>query len=87
MKPLRTIAFVSVVLLLAASFGSCKAIKNFLNTELEDEDYIVGQLYADEYVKENPVRMQRPSSGAHSGSASPGSRSGIELNDKDNRKL
>ena len=31
-------------------FSSCNAIKKFLSTELEDEDYIVGQLYADEMV-------------------------------------
>ena len=78
---------VAISLSLTLLMGSCNAIKKFLNTQLEDEDYIVGQLYADEYVSETPVTL--PSSGrTGSGSASGNvSRCGIELNDKDNRKL
>lgn len=64
---------------------SCKAIKQFLNTEISDEDYIVGQLYADEYVKETPVRFNRNNSGNTGGGHT--SVTGIELNDKDNRDL
>lgn len=66
-------------------FSSCNAIKKFLSTELEDEDYIVGQLYADEMVKETPVHYKKqPSNG---GATTAGGKIGIELNDKDNRKL
>lgn len=64
--------------------SSCDAIKKFLNTDLSDEEYIVGQLYADEYVKETPVQYRRTNTqpnGTHQGG------SGIELNDKDNRDL
>ena len=71
------------------TFSSCNAIKNFLNTNLEDEDYIVGQLYADEYVKEIPLRIT-PSSGvakANGNIASGESKTGIVLTDKDNKAL
>ena len=70
----------------ASMMTSCDAIKKFLSTDLSDEEYIVGQLYADEYVKETPVQFsgtkpQKPNAGGGSGST------GIELNDKDNRDL
>ena len=70
----------------ASMMTSCDAIKKFLSTDLSDEEYIVGQLYADEYVKETPVQFRgtkptKPNAGGGSGST------GIELNDKDNRDL
>ncbi len=70
----------------ALMMTSCDAIKKFLSTDLSDEEYIVGQLYADEYVKETPVQFRgtkptKPNAGGGSGST------GIELNDKDNRDL
>ena len=72
--------------LAAASFSSCQALKKFFNTDLEDEDYIVGQLYADEYVKEE--LSHRPNDDAKPQShGRAGSRCGMELNDKDNPKL
>ena len=80
----KRIILLSFVAMMALSFTSCSAIKKFLNTELQDEDYIVGQLYADEYVKEQPIR---PASGSRPAAGSPGHATGIELNDKDNRKL
>lgn len=44
-------------LLLAAgmTFTSCESLRGFMARDLEDEDFIIGQLYADEYVKETPV--------------------------------
>ena len=35
-------------------FTSCDAVKRFLSTDLEEEDYSLGELYVDEYVKEVP---------------------------------
>lgn len=72
---------------LTVMMSSCKAVKNFFNTDLEDEDYIVGQLYADEYVKEKPLRFNPPSGNSGTGNTGAGTRCGIQLNDKDNRKL
>lgn len=39
--------------------GSCSSLRNFMSRDLEDEDFIIGQLYADEMVKETPV-IARP---------------------------
>lgn len=41
-------------LLALALFASCDAINRILNTDLAEEDYTVGELYVDEYVKEVP---------------------------------
>lgn len=81
--------FVFVMVLMSFfAMTSCKAIKKFLETDLSDEDYIVGQLYADEYVQETPVTFRNNNSGrSGAGTGSAGSSMGIELNDKDNRKL
>ena len=65
--------------------SSCDAIKKFLSTDLSDEEYIVGQLYADEFVKETPVPYRRTNTQQPTGTHPNGS--GIELNDKDNREL
>lgn len=45
-----------LTLLLAATllFASCDTVKRFLSTDLEEEDYSLGELYVDEYVKEVP---------------------------------
>lgn len=80
---------IALVAIAAAAIGmltSCSAIKKFLNTELQDEDYIVGQLYADEYVKETPLKIERRKPDAGGGSQG-GSRTGLELTDKDNKAL
>lgn len=68
------------------AFSSCGAVKKFLATDLqEDEEFIIGQLYADEYVEEPdfvPVRIAKPDKTAH-----PAGRCGIELTAKDNKAL
>ncbi len=48
--------FILLLLLIGAvlSFSSCDAVKRFLATDLEEEDYSLGELYVDEYVKEVP---------------------------------
>lgn len=84
---------ISKALLVVVSFAtvfagmvSCQAIKKFLNTDLQDEDFIVGQLYADEYVKETPLPIARRGGSAASSNSNI-SKTGIELNSKDNRSL
>ncbi|MBR4176925.1 MAG: C40 family peptidase [Bacteroidales bacterium] len=82
----KNVLYICVAAMLASMMTSCDAIKKFLSTDLSDEEYIVGQLYADEYVKETPVQFRgtkptKPNAGGGSGST------GIELNDKDNRDL
>lgn len=43
-----------VSLLALVLMSSCDAINRILNTDLAEEDYTVGELYVDEYVKETP---------------------------------
>lgn len=35
-------------------FTSCESVKKFMSKDLEEEDYSLGELYVDEYVKEVP---------------------------------
>lgn len=57
----RGMARASLVLLfplVLSCFSSCNTLKNFMSRDLEEEDFIIGQLYADEMVKETPVIAQ-----------------------------
>lgn len=83
----KVVIYIIAAVSLASMMTSCKAIKNFLNTDLSDEDYIVGQLYADEYVKETPVTFHKPEKGEQKAGNGERKGCGIELNDKDNPKL
>mgnify|MGYP003313023589 CR=1 FL=1 len=47
-------------LALAMSFSSCDTLKKIFTSDLEDEDFIIGQLYADEIVDEKPYIPARP---------------------------
>ena len=85
-KPMKRLTLILSIAVLSLSFSSCNAIKRFLSTDLQDEDYIVGQLYADEYVKEQPIRPSL-SGGNRPSSGTPGYTTGLTLNDKDNPKL
>ncbi len=80
----RILYTAAAALILSTSMNSCKAVKNFLSQDLEDEDFIIGKLYADEWVEEKPIVPDRV---ADRSSVISTSRSGIELTDKDNAKL
>lgn len=86
MKSSKRILLFICCTILSLSFTSCDVIKKFLSTDLQDEDYIVGQLYADEYVSEQPLRPST-SGGSRPQAGTPGHSTGITLNDKDNVKL
>ncbi len=49
----RLSSFLLVVVLLCF-FSSCSTINKVMNTDLAEEDFIIGKLYEDEYVKETP---------------------------------
>lgn len=86
MKSVKHITLFFVFAAMSLTFSSCDVIKKFLNTDLQDEDYIVGQLYADEYVNEQPIRPGS-NGGVRPRPGTPGHTTGITLNDKDNPKL
>lgn len=44
-----------LILFFSFTFTSCETLRSFMARDLEDEDFIIGQLYADELVKETPV--------------------------------
>lgn len=74
--------------LLAAScilLASCDVLKGFMSRDLEEEDFIIGQLYVDEMVHETPViaRPVQPASN-RSGRTNP---LGLTYSDADNQRL
>ncbi|MDO4216816.1 MAG: NlpC/P60 family protein [Bacteroidales bacterium] len=89
MKKLQRLSLFFIMLIAIGSLSSCKALKQFLSTDLEDEDFIIGQLYADEYYDEPAFKPQTPPAGStqptHRNNTNGGT--GIILNDKDNEKL
>ena len=71
------------------TLSGCQSLRNFMARDLEDEDFIIGQLYADELVKETPViavpvqaKPQKTASGADCNNAL-----GLRCEDGDNAKL
>ena len=52
---MRWLAMLASVMLLTG----CQSLKQFMARDLEDEDFIIGQLYVDEVVQETPV-LDRP---------------------------
>lgn len=50
----RWLLYLLLCLATTPVWTSCETVKRFLNTDLEEEDYAMGELYADEYVKEKP---------------------------------
>ena len=44
----------SLILMAALTLTSCESVKSFMARDLEEEDFIIGQLYVDELVNETP---------------------------------
>ena len=61
----------------------CDALRNFLSRDLEEEDFIIGQLYVDEVVNEIPVIAHKvePKSDIHTNPL------GLTYSADDNQKL
>lgn len=67
--------------------NSCQSLKQFMARDLEDEDFIIGQLYVDEMVQETPVinhpvppKTQQSADGCNNAL-------GLKCNDDDNAAL
>lgn len=80
----KSICLLSLLCIFCLSMNSCKTIKSFLSQDLEDEDFIIGQLYADELVEEVPHVPQKKLDRKDVVSTTD---MGIELTSKDNAKL
>lgn len=74
-----------IIPLLCLLFASCDVLKNFMSRDLEEEDFIIGQLYVDELVHETPVIAQpvkpRPTSSNRSNPL------GLDYSPSDNQDL
>lgn len=80
----RKVVLVCLLLAWGALFSSCDAVRRFLNTDLEEEDYALGELYVDEYVKEVPYV---PSPSEEAKAAGKVNALGIERQEGDNEAL
>lgn len=75
------ILWVGVGILLLAG---CDSLKTFMSKDLEEEDFIIGQLYVDEMVRETPVIDRPVANTAGSASRNP---LGLAYSDGDNMAL
>lgn len=82
---MRKSALIPLLLLVPAIlFTSCDSLKRFLNRDLEEEDYSMGELYVDEYVKEVPYVPTPSAEAVRSGNVNA---LGIEREPGDNEEL
>ena len=82
---MRKHLFYLLLCLATASLAtSCESIKRFLNKDLEEEDFSMGELYVDEYVKEVPYVPTPSSEARRSGNVNA---LGIEREPGDNEEL
>lgn len=65
-------------------FASCDTIKKFMSQDLEEEDFTVGELYVDEYVKEVPYVPTASDEAVEQGRVNA---LGIEREEGDNERL
>lgn len=56
--------------LLLSILSSCESVKKFMARDLEEEDFIIGQLYVDEVVSETPVQWSSVAGNGSSSTAS-----------------
>ena len=80
--PSRWLLLVASVMLLS----SCSQLRSFMARDLEEEDFFIGQLYADELVKETPV-LSKPAVAKPSREASRTNPLGLDYSPRDNADL
>lgn len=78
---MKKISLLLLSLITLCCIQSCKSLTNFINQDVEEEDFIIGELYADEYVEEKPFV---PAKTLPKGS---GGKMGIVAGPNDNKKL
>ena len=59
---MRKTVILSCFVVVCCLLAGCDTLRSFMSRDLEDEDFIIGQLYVDEVVHEIPV-ISRPASG------------------------
>ena len=76
-----------IIPLLCLLFASCDVLKGFMSRDLEEEDFIIGQLYVDELVHETPVIAQPVTPRASSSPANRTNPLGLDYSPSDNHEL
>ena len=78
-----------IMLLCVVALTGCTSVKSFMARDLDDEDFVIGQLYADERYDETPViaepvdaKPQRMPDGSDCNNAL-----GLKCNSSDNEQL
>lgn len=77
----------SIYLIAMLMLTGCTSLKNFMARDLEDEDFIIGQLYIDEVVKETPVIAKPVESKPKKNASDCNNALGLKCNDSDNEAL
>lgn len=72
------------LLMTMALFQSCESVKAFLAKDLEEEDFSMGELYVDEYVKEVPYVPVASEEARRSGNVNA---LGMDRKENDNEQL
>lgn len=79
----RLLIILSATLLLT----SCKSLQQFMSRDLEDEDFVIGQLYVDEVVRETPVIARPVEPKPKQNPTDCNNALGLKCNDSDNAAL
>ncbi len=72
---------------LVTFFSGCQSLQQFMSRDLEDEDFIIGQLYVDEVVSETPVIARPVTTPRASSSQARNNALGLEYSPDDNVEL
>lgn len=75
------------ILSIAVLFAGCQSLRQFMARDLEDEDFIIGQLYVDEVVSETPVIARPVAPKPQQRTSDCSNALGLECNDADNALL
>lgn len=75
-----------IILTATVLLSGCQSLQQFMSRDLEDEDFVIGQLYVDELVRETPV-IARPVAAPSDPSATKTNPLGLEYSPNDNNTL
>ncbi|MCR4659427.1 MAG: C40 family peptidase [Bacteroidales bacterium] len=84
---MKRIFIIGVALLATTLFAGCDALIGFLAKDLEEEDFIIGKLYEDEYVAETPVAVKVETSHRGGSGSTTTNPLGLTYSPDDNAKL
>lgn len=75
-----------IILFATVLLTGCQSLQQFMSRDLEDEDFVIGQLYVDEVVQETPV-IARPVEASKESSLTKTNPLGLAYSPNDNNEL